>query len=168
MNRTWARAGLLILALALSAGVWAWWSSPERRIRRILTAVAAAVNHDGPDTGLEAVAAVAALQQHLALEVSIDPGTGAAPIAGRQEVIAFAARLRAGSPMLRVQFFDDEIAWRDEATATLRSTAQVTSRSGEGEEIVDVHDVEATVERREGNWVVTHARALREEPVTGR
>lgn len=153
-----ARIALLVLVLAGGAAAFAWWNSPERRIARILTAVADAMTHDEPGSGLDALTAVAALQPHLAPEISLDTGSPSGPLIGRQEVISLAARLRAGSQMMRVQWFDPDVELQDGSRATLRATAQVTTRNALGEDVVDVHQVRASLEERDGEWMVVSAR----------
>ncbi len=153
-----AGIALLVLVLAGGAAAYQWWSSPARQISRVFTAVAAALSHEEAGTGLAALTAVAALHPHLAPEVSVETGAPSGPIAGRQEVLSLAARLRAGTPMMRVQWFDIETVLEDDSRATARATAQVTARNARGEEVVDVHQVEAALERRDGEWMVVSAR----------
>jgi hypothetical protein len=157
-RRRQVQAGLLILALAGTLLAYRWWTSPERQIRRILTVVASAVNHDRPDAGLEALASVAALQRHLAVDVAVELGRGSRVISGRQEIVSQAARLRVATPMLLVQFFDEVITVEGASSANVRVTAQVTSRNQSGEDVVEVLYVDATVEAHDGEWVVTSAR----------
>ena len=52
-----------------------------------------------------------------------------------------AARLRASSPMMRVQFFDPEIQFSDDSSGTTRVTVQVTTRDAGGEEVAAAHVV---------------------------
>ena len=153
-----ARAAVAIAVLAAIFAAYQWWNSPERQIARILTAVDAALTHEEPGTGLDALTAVAELQQYLAPDVSIETGGPSGPITGRQDAVSVAARIRAGSPMMRIQWFDTEIAFEGETRAEVRSTAQVTMADASGQEVVDVHQVEARVEKQDGVWVVTAAR----------
>ena len=160
-GRTPVQVGIVILALAAAVGVYQWWHSAERQIRRVLAAVPAALNHEQPDTGLDALTAAAALQPLLALDVALDPGGGLPPIAGRQEVVSAAARARAATPRLRVQFFDDSITLQHDTAATATLTAQVVTVDPSGAERAEAYDVEATLEKQDGTWVVTKARRVR-------
>jgi hypothetical protein len=153
-----ARMALVLLVFTGGAAAYQWWRSPERQISRILTAVDAALTHDEPSAGLAALTAVAALQPHLAPEIVLETGGPMGTIAGRQEVLALAARVRAASPMLRLQWFDPDIELQGDAQATVRVTAQVSMTNTSGEELVDVHQVEGRVERRQGTWMVVAAR----------
>lgn len=155
-------AAVLALLIALAAG-YRWWSSPERQIRAILADVAAAFTHDGRDSGLEALAAAARLQPHLAEDVTLQAGTATA-ISGRDAAVTAAARIRSASGGMRVRFFDPRIAVTDEARASLSVTSEVTTRSDSGEDVVDVLQVTATLERTADRWVVTSARTASEEP----
>ena len=162
VGRTPVQVGLLILALGGAVAAYLWWHSPERQIRRLLAVVPAALNHEQPDTGLAALSAVAALQPLLALDVTLDPGGVGAPIVGRQEAVAWAARFRAATPRLRVQFFDDSIVLRDATSATVTVTAQVVTVDQRGAEIAEAHAIEAVLHKQDGSWVVTSARRVRD------
>lgn len=155
MRRPTARIAAVLALLAVGAAAYRWWTSPTRQIHAILSGVAAALSHDEPDAGLQSLSAAAALQQHLAVDVSLE--TPQSRIAGRQEVIAAAARLRAARPTMRVRFFDPEIAFAGETSATVRVTAEVTTGNDSGEDVVDVHQVLATVEETNDRWVVSRA-----------
>ena len=97
----------------------------------------------------------------LAPDVTLDPGGGQPPIVGRPEVVAAAARARAATPRLRVQFFDDRITLRHAAAATITLTAQVVTIDPSGTELAEAYQVEAALEKQDGMWVVTTARRVR-------
>jgi hypothetical protein len=160
-GRTPVQASIVILALAAAVGMYQWWFSAERQIHRVLAAVPAALNHEQPDTGLAALTAVAALQALLALDVALDPGGGVPPIVGRQDVVSAAARARTATPRLRVQFFDNQVTLQHDAAATATLTAQVVTVDPSGAELAEAYDVEATLEKQDGAWVVTKARRVR-------
>jgi len=104
------RAAIVVAALVAVVAGYRWWDSPERQVNRLLADVATALSHESAETDLRALTAVASLQTHLTADVSIDVNGNSLPIRGRQEVIATATRVRASSPMMRVQFFDPETA----------------------------------------------------------
>ena len=157
------RVAIAIAALAaLVGGSW-WWSNPARLVHRLLSDVASALSHDGPETDLRSIAAVASLQAHLTPEVSVDIGRSSTPLRGRQDVIAMAARLRASSPMMRVQFFDPDIQFSDDSSGTTRVTVQVTTRDAGGEEVAAAHVVSFALVRADGRWQIASARILPED-----
>ena len=158
LGRPPARIALLVLLVAVAAAAgYRWWASPERQVRRILDDTAAALTHAAPDSGLEALTAAAALQPHLAPDITVTPGGDAVPIQGRQEVVAAAARYRAATPMLRVRFYDPVITLGGEQ-GQVRATVEVTQRDAAGQDVVAVHAVAASVTRARDRWVVTSAR----------
>jgi len=162
MNPRKAGIAAVLALLAVGAACW-WWIRPERQIQAILDDVAAAFTHQGAEGGLDALAAAAALQRHLASDISIE-GLDSTRIEGRQEVITAAARVRARSPMMRVRFFDPRIAFASETSATVTVTTEVTARTESGEDLVDVHHVTATFHKPADRWVVSTARIA---PKTG-
>jgi hypothetical protein len=156
------RVAIVAAALAGLTVGYRWWNSPERQIHRMLSEVASVLSHDGVETDLRALAAVAALQAHLRPDVSVDLGRGS-PLQGRQDVMAMAARVRATGPMMRVQFFDPEISISGESSGTTRVTVQVTTRGDAGDEVAAAHVVSIALVREEGRWQVASARVLPED-----
>jgi hypothetical protein len=146
-------AGLALLAAA--AASW-WWMRPERQIQAILDDVAAAFTHEVKDSGLEALAAVAALRPHLAPTVTIER-PGAAPIEGREGAITAGARVRAASARLRVRFFDPEMMFSGDSSATMIVTSQVATGTESGQDLIDIYRVTATLQRIANRWVVSNA-----------
>jgi hypothetical protein len=155
------RVAIVVAALAGLMVGYRWWNSPERHINRLLSDVASALSHDGTETDLRALATVASLQNHLRPDVSIDLGRGS-PLRGRQDVIAMAARVRATTPMIRVQFFDPEIRLSGDS-ATTRVTVQVTTRETGGDEVAAAHVASIELVRTEGRWQIAGARVLPED-----
>ncbi len=149
-----------MVVIVLAGAAWTWWRSPERRIRALLDDVAAAFTHDEPGSGLEALAAAAALQRHLAPDVRIEPA-GGAPITGRDAAVTAAARYRAAGAATRVRFFDPRIGVEGDSSASLTVTAEVTRRTASGEDLVDVHQVAATLISEDNRWQVSSARSVR-------
>jgi hypothetical protein len=157
---TLRKAGIAaVLALLAAAAAYWWWMRPERQIQGILDDVAATFTHDGAESGLEALAAVAAVETHLASDVSIQ-APDSTRIDGRQEAITAAARVRAATRMMRLRFFDPRITFAGDASATVAVTIEVTRRTESGKDLVDVHDVTATIQKSDDRWVVSSARIV--------
>jgi hypothetical protein len=161
-----ARVALVAVALVAVVAGYRWWNSPERQINKLLSDVAAALTHESAEADLRAVTAVASLQTHLTPDVSIEMNGGSTPIRGRQEVIATAARVRASSSMMRVQFFDPEIAITGDTSGTTRVTVQVTTRGSASEEVAAAYTVAMTLVLADGRWQIASARVLPEQGPT--
>ena len=156
------RVAIVVAALAGLVVGYRWWNSPERHINRLLSDVASALSHDGAETDLHALTTLASLQNHLRPDVSVDLGRGS-PLRGRQDAIALAARVRATTPMIRVQFFDPEIRLSGDSAATTRVTVQVTTRDSGGDEVAAAHVASIDLVRTEGRWQIASARVLPED-----
>jgi SnoaL-like domain len=154
------RVAIVIAALVGIVVGYRWWTNPERQIHRLLSEVASALSHDGAESDLRAVAAVASLQNHLAPDVSIDVGGRAAPLRGRPDVMSMAARLRASNQMIRVQFFDPDIQLSNDSSGTTKVTVQVTTRDARGDEVADAHVVSIALVKAEGRWQIAGAHVL--------
>jgi hypothetical protein len=161
-----ARVALVAVALVAVVAAYRWWSSPERQINTLLSEVATALSHERAETDLRALTAVASLQAHLTPDVSIEMGGGSTPIRGRQEIIATATRVRASSSMMRVQFFDPEIAITGDASGTTRVTVQVTTRDSSSQEVAAAYTVAMNLVLADGRWQIASARVLPEQGST--
>jgi hypothetical protein len=148
-------------------GAYVWWNSPERQIRRVLTAVAEGVTHDAPREGLSAVSAAAGLQEYFAADVVIDPGRPFSTLKGRDALLAAAGRI-ATTPALSLEFVDTRIELAgDGRSAVVNCTAVARFRDRNGAESVDAREVVMTMSVVDGRWVITAARAVDVlEPVT--
>jgi hypothetical protein len=156
------RVAIVVAALAGLMVGYHWWNSPERHINRMLSEVASALSHDGVEADVSALAAVAVLQNHLRPDVTIDLGR-VSQLRGRQDAIAMAARVRATTPMMRVQFFDPEIRLSANAAGTMRVTIQVTTRDAGGDEVAAARVVSIELMRADGRWQIARARVLPED-----
>jgi hypothetical protein len=160
------RAAIVVAALAAVVAGYRWWNGPERQVNQLLSDVATALSHESAETDLRALTAVAALQAHLTPDVSIDMGANSTPIRGRQEVIATATRVRASSAMMRVQFFDPEIAISGDSSGTTKVTMQVTTRDASGQDVAAAYTVAMDLVLAEGRWQIASARVVPQQGST--
>lgn len=149
-----------VAVLAAGAGLFHWWNRPERRIEALLAEVASVLTYDAGGTGLGALAEVAGLQALLSASVVVELEPPSPPLRGRQEVMATLARIRTSVPMMRVQFFDAEIAVASPTAATSRVTVQVTTRDPDGRELADARLLALAFVEQAGRWTIAEARAL--------
>ncbi len=153
------RLVVTIAALVAAAMAWQAWNSDERRIRRTLDAVAGIVSHDEPSAGVGALAEVAGLTTYLAPDVRIEPGAPVAPLAGSQDVVSTAARLRVAIPMLRLTFRDVEVSEVSGNAAHVQTEARVTRRDPDFGETTESRHVTIDVRQVDGQWVIAAVRA---------
>ena len=157
------RAAIVVAALVALVAGYRWWNSPERQVNQLLADVATALSHESAETDLRALTAVASLQTRLTADVSIDMGGHSSPIRGRQEVIATATRVRASSPMMRVQFFDPETVVSGDSSGTTKVTVQVTTRDAVGQDVAAAYIVSIDLVLADGRWQIVSARILPEQ-----
>jgi hypothetical protein len=160
------RAAIVVAALVAVVAGYRWWNSPERQVNQLLADVATALSHESAETDLRALTAVASLQTRLSADVSIDMGGNSWPIRGRQEVIATATRVRASSPMMRVEFFDPEIAISADSSGTTTVTVQVTTRDPGGQDVAAAYTVSMALVLADGRWQIASGRVLPERGST--
>jgi hypothetical protein len=152
------RTVIIVLALAAAVAGYLYWSSDERRIRRLLDGVADAVSQHEGEGGVAGLADVAGLTRYLAPDVTFEPGVPFAPLAGAQDIVSTAGRLRAVMVTVDLTFTDVQIAI-DRNTASVRATARLALRDRNGDERVDIRDAQLALAERDTGWVITTARA---------
>lgn len=153
----------IVAVFVAAVVVWQIWNGDERQIRRMLHAVAGIVSHDEPAAGVGALADVAGLAKYLTPDVRIDPGAPVTPLAGSQDVVATAARLRVAVPMLRLAFQDVEVADVAGGAARVRAEARLTRRDPDFGETTEARRLEIDVREVDGQWAIA---AVRPAPAT--
>jgi len=161
-GRTFGRLAAVVVVAAVAVVAVRWWNNPERRIEALLAEVAAVLTYDAPGTDLGSLAAAAGLQPLLAPAVVVDVNPPSPPLRGRQEVVATAARIRASRSMMRIQFFDAEIAVVAAAAATVRVTVQVTTRDASGADVAEARGLVLGVVEEGGRWTIAEAHLMPE------
>ena len=150
----------LLIAIALGGAVAAYlyWSSDERRIRRLLDGVADAVTQEEGTGGVAGLAEITSLTQYLAPDVAFEPGEPFRPMTGAQEVLSTVGRVRAVMTTVELIFSDVQIAV-DGSTASVRTTARLTLKDRNGDQSVETREALIALAERETGWVITTARA---------
>lgn len=142
-----------ILLVALVA-IWQVWPSDERRIRRIVDELAAAIEPEAGEGDLARVARLAPLSRHLAADVVVD---GPAPLQGRDQVLGAAMQLGRAAAGVSVRVHGVAVAVepsRETAVTTMGVT--VTGRgAGQSELLRDVAELRMELARRDDVWLVT-------------
>lgn len=149
---------LLTIAVALAA-LWfgSEWLFPgdERQIRAVLDRVREGIEDSDGVTGVEALARIAALQNEFSTDATVDAGPPFERLAGRQSIVAAAARVRALAHNLELHFPDVAIEVADDgqsATATVTAEARF-DEPGAGRAL-DTRELEVGFARFEGRWVI--------------
>jgi ketosteroid isomerase-like protein len=154
------RAIVIAVALAAAIAGYLYWASDERQIRRLLDGVADAVTQHEGEGGVAGLAEVAGLTRYLAPDVTFEPGAPFAPIAGAQDLVSTAGRVRAVMASVELTFADVQIAV-DGHSASVRATARLALRDRNGDDSVETRDAQIALEKRDTGWVIATARAYR-------
>jgi hypothetical protein len=158
----------LLVIVALAAAVWFGWQrlfpSDTAQIEALFGRVAESLTNEdasedatgaGRAGGLEALARVAALQNEFTVDATVDGGAPFQRLAGRQAIVAAAARVRAGVRNLAVRFPDIAMEFgdnRDEAHAQVTAEARFDEESGV--RATDIRELQVTLVRIDGEWKI--------------
>ena len=148
---------ILAIGAAIAWGAYAWWPSEERRIRKRLIALADAVN-DRPGDGLGLLGRAARLTSFFDPDVVFDPGGGAAPVYGREPLIALASRRPNDRGGLKLSFVDVSVTVNG-TTASSHLTAMLEWQDANEQPSVDAR--EATLDwRKSDQWRIARITAV--------
>lgn len=143
--------GLAILLMG--AGIYKWWPSDERAIRRQCDALADVLTVPSTETELARTTRLAELRNYFAPDVRIH--IGSQDVVSRDMLFALAAQWTPPPGGLFVEFVDLTINVADDA-AQVSLTAKVSSRDARtGEQIVDARGANVGMAKQNGDWVIT-------------
>ena len=146
---------LVFLALFGYFG-YQWWFNPARVVKHRLGAVAAALSVPESETEIARIARLAQLRSYLAEDVRIR--AGAQQIDSRDAAIAVAAAWRPQPGSGDVHFADTQIFIESDTAAHAYLAVELTSMDREsGHPVVDARDASVSLEKRNGDWVITQA-----------
>jgi hypothetical protein len=152
----------LVAVLAYTA--WTMWPSEEARIRARLDDLGGAVSMglEKHETQMARLARVARLRQFLAPDLYLDVGAPYQPIEGRDVVLGMVAKAALPPRDVIVRFVDVQVTIDPaggQAIAYL--TAEASSQTSEGAREIDARELQLTLRKVEGEWIVTRVEVLR-------
>jgi hypothetical protein len=148
---------LVIIVLMVSALVYRYWPSHERDVLRHVVNLAEALSFEGAESEAMTGTRFAVLREYFAEEVRVTLGDR--EIVTRDEVLR---SLRGWNPPpggMLVEFADVRIVLTEDAwSATVDVMAHVSARNVPRDRaLIDSRPLHATMDRRDGDWVVRTA-----------
>jgi hypothetical protein len=144
---------IVLLALIVAGVVYRYWPSDEREIRRHLSNLAEGLSSPTTDSEVASITRLAALREYFAPEVRVR--AGAAEIRSRETLVGLISQSRPSG--LVVEFVDVKVAVSENhSAARIELTAKVSRTDPtSGESSLDARPATGTVEKRDGDWVIT-------------
>ena len=110
------------------------------------------------ETDLARVTRIAQLRRYFAQDVRVQIGTGGAEIASRDALLAAVSTMRPPAGGWDVQFVDVQIKMDSSSVSRAYMTVEVKGRDARtGEPTVDAREARVTMEKQNGDWVITTA-----------
>jgi hypothetical protein len=115
------------------------------------------------------VANAARLRRHFDERIVVEPGAGVPPIEGRETIVGLAARARADR-IFRVEFVDVQVTTTGQPAgfARVSLTGRVTGSAPGGGRFVDGRELELTMSRLTGEWLISRIRTVEAIRAPGR
>jgi hypothetical protein len=133
-----------------------WWFNPSRAVKHRLGEVAAALSVPENEADIARVGRLAQLRRYLADDVRVK--AGAEEIRSRDTAVAMAAGWKPQPGSGDVHFADVQVFIESETTAHAYLAVELTSLDREsGHSVVDTRDASVSLEKRDGDWVITAA-----------
>ena len=143
---------LVLGVLLIGAGLFKWWPSDERAIRRQLDAVADTLTVPSTDTALSKITRLGELKNYLTPDARIDLGSFVA--ASRDAVMAAAEQWTPPPGGIFVAFSNDEIALNGNE-GSVRLTLKATRPDPATGEPVDLlRDLRVQMTKQNGDWLI--------------
>ena len=148
-----AAAGLLALLF--------WPEGDDHAIKRRLSELVEHMNAGGVE-GLGAVTRAAEIGAYFTHDVVVNLGQGAAPLSGRETLIAMAARFQPSRTSHVVSLADVTVARRPgTAIADVALTVTLTGRDARtGEPATDARELALEMRKDAGDWLIARATAV--------
>jgi hypothetical protein len=133
-----------------------WWFNPSRVVKHRLGEVAAALSVPEGESDVAKLARIAQLRRYLAEDLRIR--AGAQEITSRDAAVAVAASWKPPAGSGDVHFADLQIFIESDTAAHAYLGVELTSLDREsGHSTVDTRDASVSLEKRNGEWVITGA-----------
>jgi ketosteroid isomerase-like protein len=151
---------VLVLGALLSTAGCAWWDDERAAVRQRLDTFKVLVNAPAPD-GIGTVTRAAEISQYFTEDVTVDLGDGAAPITGREMLMAMAARLQPRLSEFRIDFADVGVQVSpDEQSAAVALTAEFIRRAAGSRQSMDAREFKLTMRQEDGEWRIARVIAV--------
>ena len=158
---------LILAILLIGAGVYKWWPSDERAIRRQLDALADVLTVPSTDTDLARITRLAELRNYFAPDVRIHFGNQ--DVISRDVLLALVQRWAPPQGGIFVEFVDVAVNVDDNDTARISLTAKASSPDVRtGEQTVDVREANVGMAKQNGDWVITSVEPQEARETPGR
>jgi hypothetical protein len=158
---------LALVGLVVGAGVYFWWPSEEKRVRKRVEAMAAAASSPANEDNLSRLARAKRLLGWMREDVRVDfEQSEWPPMVGRDAVAALVARpWPQAAAGVTVELQDLTIALSGDRTAAdVRFKARIVSRESSQEPVaLDGRMIAVTLHRVDGEWLVASARIMRSD-----
>lgn len=146
----------LLLAVGMAIGLFVWWTSDERRIRRRLARATELMEKEGPEPELGALAAMREVAEIFAPEfVAIAEPVGAR-ITDRRELVGLLHSARSRWTSIEIDVANLEIDVRENETALSGFVARVTT-SLDGRESREAYRMRVDWVEEEDRWSIHEA-----------
>jgi hypothetical protein len=145
-----------IIALIVIIAVVYLFPTETRRVKRQFSSLANSVAKAPDENNLIMVTKLSKIKMALAETCQFhDPVHDFSGAYARDEILQRAAGARSHFSKLDLKFSDLQVIFPQPGTATVTTTATVTGTTTEGDAFNEVHELECTLQKIEGSWLLT-------------
>jgi hypothetical protein len=145
-----------LIALIVIIAVVYLFPSETQRVKRQFRSIANSVAKAPDENNLIMVSKLSKIKMALAETCRFtDPAHDFSGAYARDEILQRAAGARAHFSKLDLKFADLQVTFPQPGTAAVTTTATVTGTTTDGDAFNEVHELECTLQKIEGNWLLT-------------
>ena len=150
---------LVFLALFSYFG-YQWWFNPARAVKQRLGQVAGALSVPEGEADMARIARLARLRGYLADDLRVR--AGAQEVRSRDTALAIAGGWKPEAGSGDVHFADVQVFTESETTAHAYLALELKSLDkASGQPTVDARDASVSLEKRNGEWVITFKKEIK-------
>ncbi len=150
-RRFWA----LALLVAAVLGLWLFYPTRERQVRRQLRALASWATKEGPEGQL--ATAMRARDAERFVAPASTWSTEGQELSGTltpSEIGRFVFAYRSHWSQISVKFYDLQVDFPEDAVADVTATVLLRGRSDAGDDLNETHEVNCRLEKGDGGWLI--------------
>jgi len=150
-----------VAALACLWGVWYFFPTRTRQVKRRFKAFASSISKDGPEGNLaqlqQAAGAAEFFADPCAFESEYYHLTGSF---SSREISGYCFEGRSRMKSLHLRFYDLSIKFPQKDTALVEATVRLTGKTKEGDDVAETHEITCTLKKSEGEWRFTRIKLV--------
>jgi len=150
-----------LAAIACLWGIWYFFPTRTRQVKRRFKTLASSISKDGPEGNLtqlqQAVGAAKFFADPCAFESEYYNLAGSF---SSREISGYCFEGRSRMKRLRLKFYDVQIGFPEKDTASVEATVRLTGTTKAGDDVAETHEITCELKKSDGEWRFTRIKLV--------